>query len=72
MDFGVRNSLQALIVTMHVGMSAIKLYAWEGPYVQRITELRNAEIKQIRRGIFHVLPCISQSLRVSVHPNDFA
>ena len=32
------------------GMAAIKLYAWEEPYVERITELRNAEVKLIRRG----------------------
>lgn len=29
-------------------MSAIKLYAWEDPYVERITELRNTEVKYIR------------------------
>lgn len=29
-------------------MSAIKLYAWEDPYVERITELRNIEVKYIR------------------------
>ena len=32
-------------------MAAIKLYAWEDPYVERITELRNAEVKQIRYGV---------------------
>lgn len=32
-------------------MAAIKLYAWEDPYVERITELRNAEVKQIRSDV---------------------
>ena len=33
----------------YAGMHAIKVYAWEGPYVERITELRNEEVTQIRR-----------------------
>jgi hypothetical protein len=29
-------------------MKAIKLYAWEGPYAERITKLRDAELSKIR------------------------
>ena len=36
--------------TCGAGMHAIKLYAWEGPYVERITELPNAEVTYIRRA----------------------
>ncbi|KAL4446696.1 hypothetical protein ABPG77_007940 [Micractinium sp. CCAP 211/92] len=32
------------------GIKAIKLYAWEEPYVQRISKLREAELKQIRKA----------------------
>ena len=31
------------------GIKAIKLYAWEKPYVERISELREQELKSIRR-----------------------
>jgi len=32
------------------GIKAIKLYAWEEAYVQRISELRDMELKQIRKS----------------------
>ena len=35
---------------MTAGMHAIKVYAWEGPYIERITELRNEEVAQIRQA----------------------
>lgn len=41
-----RVKLATEIVT---GIKAIKLYAWEMPYVERITELREQELKQIRK-----------------------
>ena len=61
-----RVKLSTEIVT---GIKAIKLYAWEDPYVQRIGELREQELKQIRRtqlltalntAVFMVcvLPCL--------------
>ena len=31
------------------GIKAIKLYAWEDAYVERISALRELELKQIRR-----------------------
>eukprot|EP00198_Chlamydomonas_reinhardtii_P014120 XP_001703457.1 ABC transporter, multidrug resistance associated protein [Chlamydomonas reinhardtii] len=31
------------------GIKAIKLYAWEGPYVDRIMDLRDNELRQIRK-----------------------
>lgn len=41
-----RVKLSTEIVT---GIKAIKLYAWEDPYVERIGELRERELKQIRK-----------------------
>jgi ATP-binding cassette subfamily C (CFTR/MRP) protein 1 len=31
------------------GIKAIKLYAWEEPYLERITALRDEELRAIRR-----------------------
>ena len=36
-----------------VGIKAIKLYAWEQPYIDRINELREAELKMIRKAAFY-------------------
>jgi hypothetical protein len=33
---------------LSLGVKAIKLYAWEGPYRERIQELRAAELRAIR------------------------
>lgn len=41
-----RVKLCAEIIT---GIKAIKLYAWEAPYVERIMELRDNELKHIKR-----------------------
>lgn len=41
-----RVKLASEIVT---GIKAIKLYAWEEPYVQRISELRDRELRAIRK-----------------------
>jgi len=35
------------------GIKAIKLYAWEQPYIDRINELREAELKMIRKAAFY-------------------
>ena len=40
-----RVKLASEIIT---GIKAIKLYAWEEPYVRRISELRERELKQIK------------------------
>ncbi len=34
---------------MVLGIRAIKLYAWETPYVARIMELRDAELLKVRQ-----------------------
>ena len=41
-----RVKLSTEIIT---GIKAIKLYAWEDPYVERIGELRERELQQIKR-----------------------
>ncbi len=33
----------------HAGIKAIKLYAWEKPYQQRIQEIRDDELVQVKR-----------------------
>ena len=35
------------------GIKAIKLYAWEQPYIDRINQLREAELKMIRKAAFY-------------------
>ncbi len=52
------------VVLRDAGMHAIKVYAWEGPYVERITELRNEEVTQIRRA-FIVAESSSHSFAAS-------
>ena len=37
----------------HAGIKAIKLYAWEQPYIDRINQLREAELKMIRKAAFY-------------------
>ena len=39
--------------TVLVGIKAIKLYAWEQPYIDRVNELREAELKMIRKAAFY-------------------
>ncbi|PSC76242.1 multidrug resistance-associated 1 isoform X1 [Micractinium conductrix] len=39
------------------GIKAIKLYAWEQPYVDRITQLREKELRQIRKAT--LLGCVN-------------
>ena len=38
---------------MAAGIKAIKLYAWEQPYIDRINQLREAELKMIRKAAFY-------------------
>ena len=38
---------------MPVGIKAIKLYAWEQPYIDRVNQLREAELKMIRKAAFY-------------------
>ena len=37
----------------YAGMKAIKLYAWEQPYIDRINQLREAELRMIRKAAFY-------------------
>ena len=43
----------AVDACMHAGIKAIKLYAWEQPYIDRINQLREAELKMIRKAAFY-------------------
>lgn len=38
-----------MICMCHAGIKAIKLYAWEKPYQQRIQEIRDDELLQVKR-----------------------
>ena len=38
---------------MLAGIKAIKLYAWEQPYIDRINQLREAELRMIRKAAFY-------------------
>lgn len=48
-------SLVILLISRGVcaGIKAIKLYAWEQPYIDRINQLREAELKMIRKAAFY-------------------
>ena len=52
------------------GIKAIKLYAWEGPYVDRIMDLRDNELRQIRKtqalSMFNTAMCVAECVCVCV------
>jgi hypothetical protein len=49
----VKNHLcsvqKILLCVCPTGIKAIKLYAWEAPYLSRITQLRETELRAIRK-----------------------
>lgn len=40
-------------VLLAAGIKAIKLYAWEEPYMERVNQLRYAELRMIRKAAFY-------------------
>ncbi|PRW33949.1 ABC transporter isoform A [Chlorella sorokiniana] len=47
---GFTDARVKLCTEVITGIKAIKLYSYEGPYVERITHLREAELRQIRKA----------------------
>lgn len=50
--FRVLTHLPPTALPSHPGIKAIKLYAWEEPYVERITALRRDELRATRLAAF--------------------
>ena len=52
---GISSKLHAVrkLLLGRAGIKAIKLYAWEQPYIDRINQLREAELKMIRKAAFY-------------------
>ncbi|KAI3434886.1 hypothetical protein D9Q98_002940 [Chlorella vulgaris] len=47
---GYTDARVKLCTEVITGIKAIKLYAWEQPYVERITKLREEELREIRKA----------------------
>ena len=46
------RGMSSLCYLLHAGIKAIKLYAWEEPYVEKIKVLREKELRFIRTAAF--------------------